>query len=124
MSELEKQIAAGVPQGPPTGLRQRVLTAAREAAGQASARDPWWWRPAVRWAWAGVTAVLLAANLLVGTKPRPMRTVSGAPQAVALPAVGDPLIAAELARYMASRQAQTTALRPVPDFATWMQGAS
>ncbi|NOZ79684.1 MAG: hypothetical protein GXP48_10995, partial [Acidobacteria bacterium] len=60
MNGIEKVIANSVTPSPPAGLRARVLEAARRAALE-DVPVPWWWRPAARWAWAGVTAALLAA---------------------------------------------------------------
>ncbi len=109
MDKIERVIAANGTPAPPADLEERVLAAARHAA-QSRARAPWWMRPAVRWAWAGLTVLLIAANVLTGVLP-PSESghAQELPVAVHDVRIDDPLLARALAISAAMRRAQ---LRP------------
>ena len=111
MNEIERLIAGSVTPAPPAGLERRVLAAARRAA-ETKERAPWWTRPAVRWAWAGVTVALIIANVLIGVRLPGRRARSQMRPAVARRLqIEDPLLARALA---ASAAARTADLHPDP----------
>ncbi len=67
--ELERLLPGLEPPPPPAGLRGRAVAAARERIAAAPAPDLWskiWNNRALRLAWVGAVALLLAGHVLVG----------------------------------------------------------
>jgi hypothetical protein len=82
-----KDIFPGLkPSGAPPGLRERVLTAARETAVTVPRRMPWdqrlWENRGLRLAWIGTVVVLLAANAFFAVQPAPEVASTVRPQVI------------------------------------------
>ena len=70
--DLELLLPGLEPPPPPAGLRARAVAAARDSMTAAPAPDRWsriWNSRALRLAWAGAVALLVAGHVLVGRDP-------------------------------------------------------
>ncbi len=70
--DLERLLPGLEPPPPPAGLRSRAVAAARDSMTAAPAPDRWsriWNSRALRLAWAGAVALLLAGHVLISGDP-------------------------------------------------------